>query len=163
MTCMQKLCSWRSLLAAKHVTPCWIPMKLEVGVASCGLVIYLQGAALFCVTHDLVLLSRKTTMNNPMLFSPILHELLFEISCTVPVVFSFPLWKRFPPIQASECQPGDFCDVDINRDDFINYFLWEVINTISKIKIYIHPSVDVQCIPLWTKVLAYWVSILLIR
>lgn len=58
---------------------------------------------------------RKSSMNNPKLFSCILHELLFEISCTAPVVFSFlyPLWKRLPHTHDFECQLGDFCDVDV--------------------------------------------------
>lgn len=42
--------SQRSLSSAKPLTPCWIPVNLDVGVASWGRLIHLQGAALVCIT-----------------------------------------------------------------------------------------------------------------
>lgn len=153
MNCMLRLWSWRSFSAAKHLTPCWIPVKLEVDVASCGLMIYLQGAALVCVTHGLVWLSRKSSMNNPKLFfwfcmNFCLKFLVLHLEC---FLFFSCFGRGFHIHQLLNVSLGTSVMWTLFREGFISYFLWQIINKILKSKIYMHPSVDVQCIPLWKK------------
>lgn len=110
-------------------------MKLDIGVASCGLMIHLQGAASVCVTHDLVWLFRKSSMNNLIFFTFCMSFCLKFLELHQECFQFFSHFERsFHIHMPLNVNLGISVMWTLFREGFIKYFLWEVINKILKLK-----------------------------